>query len=64
MKLKTNRAAAKRFKLTGAGRLRRRRSFHSHILTKKASKRKRRLKQWTGVSSSDAKRVRRMLKVG
>ena len=61
MKLKTKRAAAKRFKLTGKGNIRRRRSHHSHILTKKSSKRKKNLGTWAAVSSADESRVKRML---
>lgn len=60
-KMKTRRAAAKRFRESGSGRLRRRRAYHSHILTKKSRKRKRRLRQPTGVSKADTNRVRRML---
>jgi large subunit ribosomal protein L35 len=63
MKLKTKKAAAKRFKLTGTGKIRRRRSHHSHILTKKSAKRKRGLKEWASVSSGDSKRVKKMLKL-
>jgi large subunit ribosomal protein L35 len=61
MKLKSKRAAAKRFKLTGTGKARRRHSFHSHILTKKSAKRKRRLTKWAVVSPADQKRVKAML---
>ena len=61
MKLKTRRAAAKRFKLSGTGRIRRRRSHHTHILTKKSRKRKRHLNSWAGVSEADKGRVSRML---
>jgi large subunit ribosomal protein L35 len=61
MKLKTKRAAAKRFQLTGSGKIKRRRSHHSHILEKKSSKRKRSLRKWTGVSVADESRVKRML---
>ena len=60
-KLKTKRAAAKRFKLTGKGKIKRRHSHHSHILTKKSSKRKRKLRSWTVVSNSDEKRIQKML---
>lgn len=63
MKAKTKRAAAKRFKLTGSGKIRRRSSHHSHILTKKSSKRKRGLKKWSLVSGADLKRVRQMLRL-
>jgi large subunit ribosomal protein L35 len=60
-KLKTHRGAAKRFKRTASGKLMRRRAYHSHILEKKSTKRKRRLRSVTEVSSTDAKVVRRML---
>ncbi len=61
MKLKTKKAAAKRFRLTGTGKIKRRRAYASHILTKKSSKRKRRLAQWTLVSPADMRRVKGML---
>ena len=41
-KMKTSRAAAKRFKVTGTGKLKRNKAYKSHILTKKTAKRKRR----------------------
>ncbi|MEE8461077.1 MAG: 50S ribosomal protein L35 [Acidobacteriota bacterium] len=63
MKLRTKRAAAKRFKLTGSGKIKRRRSHHSHILTKKTPKRKRNMRKWAIVSKSDEKRVLKMLKL-
>lgn len=63
MRLKTKRAAAKRFKITGSGKIKRRHSHHSHILTKKNRKRKRNLKDWAGLSPSDTKRVRKMLHI-
>ena len=46
-KIKTNRAAAKRFKKTGTGKLKRNKAYKSHILTKKSTKRKRNLRQST-----------------
>ncbi|GAB4230445.1 MAG: 50S ribosomal protein L35 [Acidobacteriota bacterium] len=61
VKLKVKKSAAKRFRLTGSGKLRRRRAYKSHILTKKSAKRKRRLGQWALVAPGDEKRVRRML---
>ena len=64
MKLKTKRAAAKRFKLTGTGKIRRHKSHHSHTLTKKSSKRKRNLRKSSLVSRSDVKRVKAMLNIG
>ncbi len=60
-KMKTNRSAAKRFKKTGGGKFRRQRAYKSHILTKKTTKRKRRLRQRTLVSKADTKRVKRLL---
>jgi large subunit ribosomal protein L35 len=60
-KMKTNRAAAKRLKRTGTGKLRRRRANKSHILTKKTTKRKRRLRQATLVAKSDESRMNRLL---
>ncbi len=60
-KIKTNRSAAKRFKKTGTGKLKRNRAYHSHILTKKTSKRKRNLRQSTLVNDNDRKRVNQMV---
>ncbi len=60
-KMKTNRAAAKRLKKTGTGKLKRRRANKSHILTKKNSKRKRRLRKATLVDKTDEKRMNRLL---
>ncbi|HEX6940687.1 MAG TPA: 50S ribosomal protein L35 [Longimicrobiales bacterium] len=63
-KMKTNKSTAKRFRLTGKGRLRRRRANKSHILTKKAPKRKRRLAQPTLVAHADVARMKRLLPGG
>jgi len=60
-KMKSHRGAAKRFKKTGTGKFARARNNKQHILTKKTTKRKRRLRQSDLVSSSDEKRVSRML---
>jgi large subunit ribosomal protein L35 len=60
-KIKTNRAAAKRFKRTGSGKLRRMKAYKSHILTKKTRKRKRNLRKSTLVSEVDASRVGKMV---
>ena len=60
-KMKTNRAAAKRFSVTGSGKFRRRRKNLRHILTKKSAKRKRRLGQGAMVDQTNEKAVRRML---
>lgn len=60
-KQKTHRGAAKRFKLSATGKVRRRRSMHSHILTKKTTKRKRRLRQPTEVVGKFKKTVRELI---
>ena len=60
-KIRSNRAARKRFRITGTGRIKRTKAYASHILTKKTTKRKRNLRKGTTVSGSDARRVRRML---
>lgn len=61
LKLKSNRAARKRFRLTATGKVKRGQSMKRHILTKKASGRKRRLRKGTLVSPADTPNVRRML---
>lgn len=60
-KMKTNKGAAKRFKLTASGKVKRAHSFARHILTSKDSKRKRGLRQLTLVAEVDVPRVKRML---
>lgn len=60
-KMKTSRAAAKRFKVTGSGKIKRMKAYKSHILTKKNTKRKRHLRTSTLVHSSDARRMRTLL---
>jgi len=60
-KMKTHRGAAKRFKKTASGRVKRGQAFHSHILTKKSPKRKRNLRGTTMLAKADEKRVKRML---
>ncbi|HUY22257.1 MAG TPA: 50S ribosomal protein L35 [Acidimicrobiales bacterium] len=60
-KMKTDRGAAKRFKITGTGRLRRRQANRSHILEKKSSVRTRRLGREVEVSPADRREVRRLL---
>ena len=61
MKLKTHRGAAKRFKITATGKVKRRHSFARHILTKKLAGRKRKLSKATIASDPDSKIIRRML---
>jgi large subunit ribosomal protein L35 len=60
-KMKTNRGAAKRFRKTGTGKIKRSKAYASHILTKKSSKRKRALRQSGLVDSTDEKKIRRLL---
>lgn len=60
-KMKSNRAASKRFRLTGSGKIRRNKAYASHILTKKSQKRKRNLRKAGLVSAADEKRVRHMI---
>lgn len=63
-KMKTHRGAAKRLKSTGTGRLKRHKANKSHILTKKTTKRKRRLRKSDLVAKSDEKRLKRLLPYG
>jgi len=60
-KIKTNRGAAKRFRKTGTGKVRRNKAFTSHILTKKTTKRKRELRQGTLVAAVDQKNISRLI---
>jgi large subunit ribosomal protein L35 len=60
-KLKTNRGAAKRFKKTGSGKIKRRRPNSSHLFTKKSTKRKRRLRSPTLIDKADLKKVRKLI---
>ena len=63
-KIKTNRAAAKRFKKTGSGKFVYNKSFGSHILTKKASKRKRNLRKSGLVDATNKKHISRLIPYG
>jgi large subunit ribosomal protein L35 len=60
-KMKTQRGAAKRFKWTATGKLKRFKAYRTHILTKMSPKRKRQLRKAGLVSKADTKRVERML---
>ncbi|HEV3353987.1 MAG TPA: 50S ribosomal protein L35 [Acidimicrobiales bacterium] len=60
-KMKTHRGAAKRFKVTGSGKIMRRKAFRNHILEKKPSKRTRRLAREAEVTGGDRDQVRRLL---
>ena len=60
-KMKSNRGAAKSFKKTGSGKIKRHKAFKSHILTSKSKKRKRNLRKATLVSPADTPRVKSMI---
>ena len=60
-KMKTSRAAAKRFKVTGSGKLMRNKAYKRHILTKKSTKRKRNLRQDSVVDETNVKNMRKIL---
>ena len=60
-KQKTNRAAAKRFKVTGTGKLKRNKAYKSHILTKKTTKLKRTLRKPAMVDASNVKNMKKVL---
>ena len=61
-KMKTHKGAKKRFSITGTGKVRRLKAFKSHILTKKTSKRKRRLRQAAIVTTNgEVKNLKRLL---
>ncbi len=60
-KIKTNRGAAKRFRKTGTGKIRRNKAYKSHILTKKTTKRKRNLRGGAIVDARDEKNISRLI---
>jgi large subunit ribosomal protein L35 len=60
-KLKTHRGAAKRFKKTGTGKIKRTKAFRRHILTSKPKRRKRHMRGMEVVSPADVRKLRRML---
>ncbi len=60
-KIKTNRSAAKRFKITGSGKVKRNKAFKSHQLSCKTTKQKRNLRKSSIVSKSDAKKIKMQL---
>lgn len=63
-KMKSNRAAAKRFRFTGSGKVKRAKAYKSHILTKKSPKRKRNLRGTTTVDPTNEKKIKRLLPYG
>ena len=60
-KMKTKSSAKKRFTLTGTGKIKRKHAYKSHILTKKATKRKRNLTYFTTVDKTEESNIREML---
>ena len=60
-KLKTNRGAAKRFKVTGSGKVKHYKAYASHLLSAKTTKRKRNLRKSVLVNERDARNVKRLL---
>lgn len=60
-KIKTHRGAAKRFSLTGTGKVKRRKAYASHILTKKKRKRKRSLRKTDFLDKRDTKGIKRLI---
>jgi len=60
-KIRTKRAAAKRFQLTGSGKIKRKHSHAGHIFTKKSRKRKRNLRQMDLIAGVDESRVKKMI---
>lgn len=60
-KLKTNKGAAKRFRLTSKGKIKRQKAYKSHILTKKAPQRKRGLRKAALVNKRDAKNIKKLI---
>jgi large subunit ribosomal protein L35 len=60
-KIKTRRGAAKRFKVTGTGKVRRKHAYLRHILSTKTRKQKRHLRQPTLVAATDVKAIKRMI---
>jgi large subunit ribosomal protein L35 len=61
MKLKTKRGAAKRFKLTGDGKVKRSKAYASHLLSSKTTKRKRKLRKNVVVDKRDSRNVKRLI---
>ena len=60
-KMKTHRGSAKRFRVTGSGKIMRAKAYKSHILTKKSTKRKRNLRKATITDATNAKVMKRIL---
>jgi large subunit ribosomal protein L35 len=63
-KIKTHRGAAKRFSLTGSGKIKRNKAYASHILTTKTTKRKRNLRKSTILDHANEKMVKKLIPYG
>ena len=63
-KMKSCRGAAKRFTILKSGKIKRKKAYHSHILTSKSTKRKRNLRQETFIDPKDSIQIRRLLPYG
>lgn len=63
-KMKSNKSARKRFKITGSGKIRRYKAYAGHLFLNKTAKRKRRLRRSDLVDPADEKRMRRLLPYG
>jgi len=61
MKLKTKRGAAKRFRMTGGGKVKRSKAYASHLLSSKTTKRKRRLRKNVVVNKRESRNVKRLI---
>lgn len=60
-KMKTHRGAAKRFRLTGSGKVRRNKAYKSHLLNAKSRKRKRNLRKATLIAAVEQKKIKRLI---
>jgi len=60
-KIKTNRSAAKRFRVTGTGKIKRNKAYKRHILTSKGKKQKRHLRKATTVAAVEVKNIRKLI---
>ena len=60
-KIRTNRSAAKRFRVTGSGKIKRNKGYKRHILSSKNKKRKRHLRQATTVAAVETKNIRKLI---
>lgn len=63
-KLKTHKGASKRFKITATGKIKRRKAYKSHLLTKKSAKRKKELKKATFCSPCESSSIKKLLPYG